>query len=219
MAPRNRPVRLGLTGGIGSGKSTVGQMWATQGAALIDADQIARDPTGPGGAAMWLSRMTLSANAMEAICRTFGPEFADGSTGALDRPRMRALAFARPEARRQLEAIVHPLVTLHSDQQARQAAADGRPLIVFDIPLLVESGRWAGRLDAVVVVDCSAETQIARVMQRSGLARDVVQGIIDSQASRTARRAVADAVIANDAGCTLANLQAQARQTAALFGL
>ena len=210
MAHSDRPsriLRLGLTGGIGSGKSTVGQMWATQGAALIDADQIARDLTGPGGAAM------------EAICRTFGPEFADGSTGALDRPRMRALAFARPEARRQLEAIVHPLVTLHSDQQARQAAADGRPLIVFDIPLLVESGRWAGRLDAVVVVDCSAETQIARVMQRSGLARDVVQGIIDSQASRTARRAVADAVIANDAGCTLANLQAQARQTAALFGL
>ena len=210
MAHRDRPsrlFRLGLTGGIGSGKSTVGQIWATQGAALIDADQIARDVTGPQGAAI------------PAIRSTFGPEFVDPVTGALNRPRMRSLAFSHPEARAQLEAIVHPLVTLHSDQQARQAVANGHKLIVFDIPLLAESGRWAGRLDAVVVVDCSAETQIARVMQRSGLARDVVQGIIASQASRPARRAVADAVIANDADCTLEKLQVQARQTAALFGL
>lgn len=207
MPRRIRPLRLGLTGGIGSGKSTVGQMWVSQGAALIDADQIARDVTGPGGAAI------------EAIRNTFGPDFVDATTGAMDRARMRAVAFSRPEARAQLEAIVHPLVTLHSNLQVQHAIEAGHRLVVFDIPLLAESGRWAGRLDAVVVVDCSAETQIARVMQRSGLSREVVQGIIASQASRSARRAIADAVIANDSDCTLADLQQQARQAAALFGL
>ena len=207
MPHRIRPLRLGLTGGIGSGKSTVGQMWVSQGAALIDADQIARDVTGPGGAAIG------------AIRNTFGHDFVDDATGAMDRARMRALAFSRPEARTQLEAIVHPLVTQHSHLQAQKAIEAGHRLVVFDIPLLAESGHWAGRLDAVVVVDCSAETQITRVMQRSGLSREVVQGIMASQATRPARRAVADAVIANDGDCTLANLQQQARQTAALFGL
>jgi dephospho-CoA kinase len=155
---------------------------------------------------------------MEAIRATFGGDFVDAG-GALDRGRMRALAFSRPEARAQLEGIVHPLVTLHGNLKAEQAADEGHALIVFDIPLLAESGRWARRLDAVLVVDCSAETQIERVMQRNGLTREVVQGIIASQASRPARRAVADAVIANDRDCTLENLHAQARQTAALFGL
>lgn len=207
LGTETRPVRLGLTGGIGSGKSTVGQMWVALGAVLVDADQIAREVTGPHGAAL------------DAIRATFGDDFVDPQTAALDRARMRALAFSRPDARAQLEAIVHPLVTLHSQRKAQEAAMAGHRLVVHDIPLLVESGRWAARLDAVVVVDCSAETQIARVMQRSGLAREVVQGIIASQASRAARRAAADAVIVNDADCTLENLHAQARQTAALFGL
>lgn len=202
-----RPLRLGLTGGIGSGKSTVGLMWVALGAALIDADQIAREVTGPKGAAI------------DAIRAAFGNDFVDLQTGALDRARMRALVFSRPEARAQLEAIVHPLVTLHSSLRAQEAIKNGHRLVVYDIPLLVESGRWAARLDAVVVVDCSAETQISRVMQRSGLAREVVQGIIASQASRPARRAAADAVIANDMDCTMENLRTQARQTAALFGL
>lgn len=201
-----RPLRLGLTGGIGSGKSTVGQVWVAQGAALIDADQIAREVTGSQGAAM------------PAIAAAFGGDFVD-ATGALDRSRMRALAFSRPQARTQLEAIVHPLVTLHSNLKAQQAADDGRTVIVFDIPLLAESGRWAGRLDAVVVVDCSAQTQIARVMQRSGLSRETIEGIIASQASRAARRAVADAVIDNDQDCTLGQLQERAQRTAAWFGL
>ncbi|MBV7539930.1 dephospho-CoA kinase [Acidovorax sp. sic0104] len=202
-----RPLRIGLTGGIGSGKSTVGRMWVAEGAALIDADGIARDVTGPQGAAM------------PAIEAAFGRDFVDVATGALDRARMRALAFSSPDARAQLEAIVHPLVTLQSNLQAQRASDEGCALVVFDIPLLAESGRWAGRLDAVVVVDCSAQTQITRVMQRSGLARETVEGIIASQASRSARRAVADAVISNDGDCTLAQLQVQARQTAALFGL
>lgn len=200
------PLRLGLTGGIGSGKSTVGNLLVLQGAALVDADQIAREVTGRDGAAM------------PAIRTVFGADYVDAN-GALDRNRMRQLAFSRPEARAQLEGIVHPLVSLHSDLKAQQAAERGCALIVFDVPLLAESGRWARRLDAVVVVDCSAETQIERVMRRSGLAREVVQGIIASQATRRSRRAVADVVIANDADCTLDELHARTRQTALLFGL
>ena len=203
---KSRPIRLGLTGGIGSGKSTVGSFLALQGAALVDADQIAREVTGPQGAAM------------PDIRAVFGDAYID-ATGALDRSRMRQLAFTRPEARAQLEGIVHPLVSLHSDLKAQQAAERGCAVIVFDIPLLAESGRWARRLDAVVVVDCSAETQIERVMLRNGLAREVVQGIIASQATRRARRAVADVVIANDRDCSLDELHARARQTALLFGL
>ena len=201
-----RTLRLGLTGGIGSGKSTVGSFLALQGAALVDADQIAREVTGPQGAAM------------PAIRAAFGDAYVD-ATGALDRSRMRQLAFTRPEARAQLEGIVHPLVSLHSDLKAQQAADGGCAVIVFDIPLLAESGRWARRLAAVVVVDCSAETQIERVMLRNGLAREVVQGIIASQATRRARRAVADVVIANDRDCSLDELHARTRQTALLFGL
>lgn len=206
MATYRQPLRLGLTGGIGSGKSTVGQILASLGAALIDADQISREVTGPGGAAM------------PAIQSTFGGAYVDAS-GALDRTRMRQLAFSQPEARSRLEAIVHPLVALHSQQRIQQAIQSGAQLIVHDIPLLAESGRWARQLDAVVVVDCTADIQIERVMQRSGLSADAVRGIIASQATRTARRAVADVVIANEAHCTLEQLQAEVRQVAALFGL
>jgi dephospho-CoA kinase len=206
MPSRKRPLQMGLTGGIGSGKSTVGGMLAALGAGLVDADQIARALTAPQGAAI------------EAIRASFGDPFID-ATGALDRARMRELAFTRPEARTQLEAIVHPLVALHCDLQARRAAEQGHRVIVFDIPLLVESGRWARRLDAVLVVDCCAETQIERVTRRSGLSRAAVQGILASQASRPARRAVADAVITNDSDCSLEQLRWQVRQWAGLFGL
>ena len=202
---KSSPLRLGLTGGIGSGKSTVGNLLASLGAALIDADQIARAATGPEGAAM------------PAIRAVFGDAYV--ADGALDRDRMRQLAFNRPEARAQLEAIVHPLVSLHSDLQAQQAVDRGCAVIVFDVPLLAESGRWARRLDAVLVVDCSPETQIERVMRRNGLTREVVQAIIASQATRRARRAVADAVIANDGDCTLDALHTRTRQAALLFGL
>jgi len=139
MATHRQPLRLGLTGGIGSGKSTVGQMMASLGASLIDADQISREVTGPGGAAM------------PAIRTTFGEAYVDAS-GALDRARMRQLAFSQPQARSQLEAIVHPLVALQSQQRIQQAIQSGRRWIVHDIPLLTESGRWARQLDAVVVV-------------------------------------------------------------------
>lgn len=199
-------MRIGLTGGIGSGKSTFGHQLASLGAALIDADQIARSVTGPGG------------TAIGAIQQAFGTDYID-AVGALDRARMRALAFSDAGARVRLEAIVHPLVTQGSADQARQAAQDGKRLIVFDIPLLVESGRWARQLDAVVVIDCPAETQIERVMQRSGLERAAIEAILSHQASRTVRRAAADAVVHNGAHCTLKQLQAQAAQLGQLFGL
>src|SRR6218665_2769543 len=205
----SRPLRVGLTGGIGSGKSTVGQMLAALGACLIDADQISREVTGPQGAAM------------AAIRSTFGAEYVD-ACGALDRARMRQLLFSQPQARARLEGIIHPLVAAHGDSRAQQGLAAGAGLIVHDIPLLAESGPsgpWARRLDAVVVVDCLAETQIERVIRRSGLAREQVQGIIASQASRSARRALADVVLANEADGTLQQLQAEVRQMARWVGL
>lgn len=199
-------MRIGLTGGIGSGKSTFGQLLASLGATLIDADQIARSVTGPGGAAI------------EAIRQAFGADYVD-ATGALDRARMRTLAFSDGDARVRLESIVHPLVTQHSADEARQALQDGKQLIVHDIPLLVESGRWARQLDAVVVIDCPPETQIERVVRRSGLTREAVQAILSHQASRAVRRGAADAVVHNGPLCTLTQLQAQAVQLGRLFGL
>ena len=198
-------VRAGLTGGIGSGKSTVGRMLAQRGAVLLDADQIAREMTQPGGLAM------------PAIVQTFGPEFSDAQ-GALDRTRMRDLAFSRPASRKQLEAIIHPLVAQCLENRARTAADEGRRLLVFDIPLLVESGHWPRQLDAVVVVDCTVETQIRRVMARNALARNAIEDIIAAQSSRAARRRAADVVVYNDQ-LPLDALQSQVDALAAWFGL
>lgn len=197
---------IGLTGGIGSGKTTFGQLLQIHGAAIIDSDQIARQVTGPRG------------DAMDAIAQTFGREYLD-DTGALDRARMRQLAYSTPQAKSALEAIVHPLVSLHSSQQAQAAEASGARIIVFDVPLLVESGRWAQRLDAIVVVDCPEHLQIQRVMARNGLERATVESILAAQAPRRIRRASADIVIDNGDNCALADLQQLATETAALFGL
>lgn len=201
-----RPIRLGLTGGIGSGKSTVGNMLAAMGAVLIDADQISKQTTGPHGAAM------------DTIRAQFGDAYVDAS-GALDRSRMRELVFSEPRARAQLEAIIHPLVTLQTRLRTEEAVQAGARMIVHDIPLLAESGRWTRQLDAVLVVDCSTDTQLDRVVRRSGLAPALVHGIIASQATRQARRSIADVVITNDADCTLEALQGQVGQLARLFGL
>ena len=203
---RGRASRIGLTGGIGSGKSTFGALLQKRGAALVDSDQIARQVTGPGGAAI------------SAIVQRFGPEFVD-DTGALDRGRMRELAYSAPDARTALEAIVHPLVSLHSSQQAQAAEDAGTRVIVFDVPLLVESGRWVQRLDAVIVIDCPPAVQIQRVMSRSGLNRSTVEAILAAQSPRNIRRASADIVVHNGDNCTLADLQKMAEQVATRLGL
>ena len=177
--------RLGLTGGIGSGKSTVANLLAARGAAVVDADAIARAVTAPHG------------SAMPAIAKTFGNDFVDAD-GALNRDRMRALAFSDPDAKKQLEAIVHPLVSQETQRQTEAAIQSGHRCVVFDVPLLVESGRWRQQVDRVLVVDCKRETQIARVMARNGMAREMVERIIDAQLPSGVRLAAADWVIRND---------------------
>jgi dephospho-CoA kinase len=177
--------KLGLTGGIGSGKSTVAQMLADRGAAIIDADAISRGTTAAGGAAMPLIR------------QAFGPEFL-AADGSLDRARMRQQVFQDPQARQRLEAIVHPLVAQETERQAGQAVTQGKRWLVFDIPLLAESSRGRDRFDKVLVVDCSPQTQVQRVMARNGMSEDEVLRIIAAQTSREHRLAIADWVILND---------------------
>jgi len=188
------PLRIGLTGGIGSGKSTVGLMLHELGAAVIDADAIARRVTASQG------------SAMTAIAQTFGADFISPD-GALDRERMRAHVFSHPKAKQDLEAIIHPLVAQETQRQAQHAIANGHHALVFDVPLLVESGtRWRAQVDRVLVVDCSEETQIERVMARNGWSRETVQAIIAAQASRAQKLAAADWVIDNE-GISLETLR------------
>ncbi|MEO7058049.1 MAG: dephospho-CoA kinase [Caldimonas sp.] len=189
-------MRIGLTGGIGSGKSTVAAMLAGHGATVIDTDLIARRITEPGGAAI------------DAVRTAFGASFI-AADGSLDRVRMREAVFADVAARRRLEAILHPIIGAAVEQQA--AATDPETAaIVFDIPLLVESGRWRSRVDAVWVVDCSEARQIARVVERSGWTAASVRAVMAQQASRGARRAAADAVVDND-GLSFAALADEVR--------
>ena len=198
-------LRLGLTGGIGSGKSTVASLLSSHGAAVIDADAISRQTTAAGGAAI------------AAIRQAFGPELISAE-GALDRERMRALAFSDTTAKQRLEQIIHPLVGQETQRQADAATRAGARCIVFDIPLLVESKRWRGQLDRVLVIDCHPETQIARVIQRSQLQRAEIERIMAQQASRLQRLQAADHVICND-GNELAGLAALVASSARIFGL
>lgn len=177
--------RIGLTGGIGSGKSTLAQRLVARGVALIDADALSRQLTAAHG------------EAMPDIAKSFGSEFI-ASDGSLNRERMRALVFAAPEARLRLQALLHPKILAALLAQESRLKTEGKPLVVLDIPLLVESAHWRQAVDRVLVVDCSAETQIRRVMQRSGLSAEQVQGIMATQASRAQRLSAADWVVAND---------------------
>jgi dephospho-CoA kinase len=177
---------VGLTGGIGSGKSAVADLFAAQGARIIDADVIAHTLTAPQGAAM------------PAIRAAFG-EAMITAEGALDRAAMRARVFAEPQERQRLEAILHPLIRAETDRQA--AASLGlAPYVVLVIPLLVESGAYRGRVDRLVVVDCPEATQISRVMARNGLSAEEVERIMQTQATRAQRLAVADDLIDNGGG-------------------
>lgn len=198
--------RLGLTGGIGSGKSTVAQMLADMGAVVIDADAISRSLTAAGG------------RAIPEIRRQFGDAMIAGD-GAMDRQAMRQEVFTNPTARQQLEAIIHPLVSQITHEQAQAASQTGARCLVHDVPLLVESGtRWRARVDRVLVVDCDNATQRERVAQRSGLSNDEIDRIIAQQASRAQRLACADLVIFNQ-GLTLQALRQTVQEMGQQFGL
>jgi dephospho-CoA kinase len=185
-------LKIGLTGGIGSGKSTVARMLVDLGAVLVDTDAIARELTAAGGAAI------------PTLREAFGPQ-AVGADGALNRDWMRERVFADPEAKRRLEAILHPMI---GQAASERAAAAAPATVVFDVPLLVESGRWRARVDRVLVVDCREQTQVERVMARNGWPVETVQRIIAQQATRAQRLAAADAVIFND-GMELSALRAE----------
>jgi len=190
---------IGLTGGIGSGKSYVADRLAERGAAIVDTDAIAHEIIAPGGAAI------------PKLVETFGAGILRPD-GAMDRDAMRALAFSDATAKSRLEQITHPLIREIALSRGAAAQASGaHPYLVYVVPLLVESlaghQSWRSLVDRILVVDCPVETQIARVMARNGLPRAQVEAIIARQASREARLAAADDVIDNSG--TLADLQPQ----------
>lgn len=184
QGPATPPTRLsiGLTGSIGCGKTTVADLFAALGAAVIDTDQIAHSLTAPGGAAM------------PALLAEFGPAYATPD-GALDRAAMRSLVFTDPGARARLEAILHPRIR---DATAAAASVAGGPYTVFVVPLLIESGTWRARVARILAIDCSEETQVARVMARSGLTAAEVRAIMAAQVTRAERLAAADDVVVNE---------------------
>lgn len=180
----NRAFSVGLTGGIGCGKSTVADLFASLGASIVDTDAIAHALTAPHGAAM------------PAIVAEFGADFATPE-GALDRARMRNLVFSNAGARAQLEAILHPRIR---EATAAAALIATGPYVIYAVPLLIESGSWRERVARVLAVDCSEATQVARVMQRSALSPEQVRAIMATQVTRSERLAAADDVIDNDNG-------------------
>jgi dephospho-CoA kinase len=175
---------VGLTGGIGSGKTAAADVLGRLGAAIVDSDAIAHALTGPGGAAL------------DAIARHFGPLYI-GPDGALDRQRMRERVFRDPAAKAQLESLLHPRIRELAAAQA-EAARSRAPYVAFVVPLLVESGGWRSRVDRILVVDCSPATQEARVCARSRLDPALVRSIIAQQARRTDRLDAADDVLVNE---------------------
>ncbi|MBD8543342.1 dephospho-CoA kinase [Oxalobacteraceae sp. CFBP 8755] len=185
---------VGLTGGIGCGKSTVADLFAALGATIVDTDVIAHALTAPQGAAM------------PAIVAEFGPDFAQPD-GALDRARMRTLVFSDATARARLEAILHPRI--RAATEAAGQAATGT-YVIYVVPLLIESGSWRERVTRVLAIDCSEDTQVARVMQRSHLSADEVRAIMATQVTRARRLAEADDVVDNDAGLEALRAQVQA---------
>lgn len=177
--------RIGLTGGIASGKSTVGRMLMDRGFALIDADAVSRELTAPGGAAL------------PDIRKAFGAEYI-AADGSMDRDKMRTLVFTQASAKAQLQAILHPLIRQAMADKEVAYKSEGKPLVIWDIPLLVESSSWRDQLDGVIVVDCSEQRQIDRVMARNGWSLQEAKAVIASQSSRQARLAAATWVIDND---------------------
>jgi len=177
-------IHIGLTGGVGSGKSTVATMLEALGAGLVDADALVHELIGPAGAAV------------AAVRAEFGPD-AIGADDSVDRAWMRSRVFADPAARRRLEAVLHPRVRTEAKARA-DALAETAPYVVLMIPLLVESGGWSRRVQRVLVVDCNEETQIERVCRRPGMTRATARGILAAQATRATRLAAADDVLFNE---------------------
>lgn len=173
---------VGLTGGIGCGKTTVANMFAELGATLVDTDEIAHALTAPGGAAM------------AALVAEFGPAYAT-TDNALDRSRMRELVFSDLDAKQRLEAILHPRIR---DAALAAAALATGPYVIFVVPLLIESGTWRARVTRVLAIDCPEELQVARVMARNGLTEAQVRAIMSTQVTRAERLAAADDIVAND---------------------
>lgn len=185
--------KLGLTGGIGSGKTHVANLLASWGATVIDTDLIAHQLTAPGG------------GAIKAIRESFGSELIDAS-GALDRGRMRELVFTDVARRKELEGILHPRIADEVLKQAREATGI---YAVFVVPLLIESGRWRDRIDRLCVVDCEEDTQIARVQARSAIPVETIRRIMGAQVTRAERLAAADDIISNMATTSLTELEKQ----------
>ena len=191
------PFCIGLTGGVGSGKTSAARIFQELGAAVVDTDEIAHDLTRPGGAAV------------AAIRSEFGADYV-AADGGLDRAKMRRLVFTDPVARKTLETILHPLI--RRDAQARIAAAQ-QPYVLVVVPLLLETGAYRELIGRVLVIDCDEERQIARTMKRSALSSDEVRAIMAAQLPRAKRLAAADDVLHNDA-----DLEALRRQAEALHG-
>jgi dephospho-CoA kinase len=183
-----RAFTVGLTGGIGSGKSAAASCFAVLGPEIVDSDEIARSLTAAGGAAI------------AEIADAFGAEFITAD-GALDRARMRALVFSDPVARARLEAILHPRIRERTEAAAVMSAGRA-PYVILVVPLLVESGSWRSRVDRLLVIDCSTATQEARVGARSGLDVRMARAIIAQQATRSERLDAADDVLVNEGRLT-----------------
>jgi dephospho-CoA kinase len=197
--------RMGLSGGIGSGKSTATAMLGEAGACVIDADAISRATTAPDG------------SAIAAIEQHFGPSFI-AADGGLNRDEMRDLIFTDNEAKHRLENIVHPLIQIEMQRQFQLAVSKQAKLVVYDIPLLVESKHWRQIVDQILIVDCLPETQINRVMRRNALKREVVEKIIANQASREQRLKAADIVIFNES-INISQLRDELMLVARIYGL
>lgn len=179
-------LQIGLTGGIGSGKTRVADLFAARGAALIDTDLLAHEITAPGGLAI------------PALLEAFGPACLRAD-GAMDRNAMRELVFSDPAAKARLEGITHPLIRQLTEARAAAIRTSGlHPYLIYVVPLLVESGSWRARVDRVLVVDCSEATQVARVMARNGFSQGQVEAIMARQARRSERLAAADDVVDNE---------------------
>lgn len=185
---------IGLTGGIGSGKSSAAEIFRELGAGVVDTDAIAHELTRPGGAAL------------TAIRGQFGAAYI-AADGGLDRSKMRRLVFSDPASKKRLEAILHPRI--RAESEARIAAAR-EPYVIIAVPLLLETGAYNALIDRVLVVDCAEEQQVARTMQRSAITAEEVRAIMAAQLPRSERLARADDVLHNDADMAALRRQAEA---------